>query len=440
MITFVIGFLTLLASQPDRCFAIHVVDEQTGRGVPLVQLETVDQVRFVTDSNGFVAIDDPSMINQKVFFKLTSHGYEFKKDMFDYPGEAVEVKPGGRVTLKIKRINIAERMYRVTGAGIYRDTVMLGEKAPIERPLLNAQVVGQDSVQSAVYRDKIFWIWGDTSRFAYPLGNFMSTGATSALPGKGGLDPSVGVNFDYLGDGNGFVKKLAPVVEANLVWIDGLLTLKDESGQDRLFCHFSHHKDLATRVERGLLIYNDQKQEFERWQSIPVDWPLAPCGFAHAGRWTVNGVEYIFFTNPYPNVRVRADVKSFKDLSSWEAFTPLAPGERFNGKSTKLEVQDGRVVWGWKRDTSPLSSKQQRELIDAGLMKFEDSPQFLTDVDTSKPILMHGGSVHWNDYRKAFVMIGLQGEGSSFLGEIWYAEAPQPTGPWKLAKKIVTHN
>jgi hypothetical protein len=103
-------------------------------------------------------------------------------------------------------------------------------------------------------------------------------------------------------------------------------------------------------------------------------------------------------------------------------------------------MRDGKAVWGWKRDTAPLNSKQQRELIEAGLMKFEDSPQFLTDVDTGKPILMHGGSVHWNEYRKAFVMIGLQGEGSSFLGEIWYAEAPQPAGPWKLAKKIVTHN
>jgi hypothetical protein len=36
-------------------------------------------------------------------------------------------------------------------------------------------------------------------------------------------------------------------------------------------------------------------------------------------------------------------------------------------------------------------------------------------------------------------MIGLQGEGSSFLGEVWYAEAKQPTGPWRAAKKIVTH-
>ena len=31
-----------------------------------MQLETVDNVRFVTDSNGLVAIDDPALMNQKI--------------------------------------------------------------------------------------------------------------------------------------------------------------------------------------------------------------------------------------------------------------------------------------------------------------------------------------------------------------------------------------
>jgi hypothetical protein len=187
-------------------------------------------------------------------------------------------------------------------------------------------------------------------------------------------------------------------------------------------------------------VYNDERDQFERAMPIPLDFVLAPSGFSQPARYTDGGVEYIYFNDPYPNVRVRADIKSVKDLSSWEAFTPLATGERFNGASSKLELRDGKVVWGWKHNAQPLSAKQQRELIDAGLMKFEESPQFLADVDTGKRILLHGGSVHWNAYRKAYVMIGLQGEGSSFLGEVWYAEAKQPTGPWRAAKKIVTHN
>ena len=33
-------------------FGIHLVDEITGRGVPLVELETVNHLRFVSDSAG----------------------------------------------------------------------------------------------------------------------------------------------------------------------------------------------------------------------------------------------------------------------------------------------------------------------------------------------------------------------------------------------------
>ena len=40
-------------------FWIRVIDQETGRGVPLVQLSTLrDTIRFWTDSNGVAAIDD----------------------------------------------------------------------------------------------------------------------------------------------------------------------------------------------------------------------------------------------------------------------------------------------------------------------------------------------------------------------------------------------
>ncbi len=69
-----------------RPFRIQVVDEQTGRGVPLVELRTVNQIRYVTDSNGIVAFDEPGLFNRKVFFTVTSHGYEAAKDGFGYRG------------------------------------------------------------------------------------------------------------------------------------------------------------------------------------------------------------------------------------------------------------------------------------------------------------------------------------------------------------------
>jgi len=55
-------------------------------------------------------------------------------------------------------------------------------------------------------------------------------------------------------------------------------------------------------------------------------------------------------------------------------------------------------------------------------------------------VLAHAGSVYWNEYRKRYVMITTEFLGSSVLGEIWYAEADTPIGPWCYGVKVVTHD
>ncbi len=61
-------------------FKITIVDEQTKRGVPLVELRTSYEVRYVTDSNGVVAFHEPGLMDENVYFAITSHGYEFPKE------------------------------------------------------------------------------------------------------------------------------------------------------------------------------------------------------------------------------------------------------------------------------------------------------------------------------------------------------------------------
>ena len=151
----------------DAPFAITVVDDQTNRGVPLVELRTVNDIRCFTDSNGIVAFNEPGLMNQKVYFNIKSDGYEAGKDGFGYRGAALDVKPGGSATIKLKRLNIAERLYRITGQGIYRDSVLVGAPVPLKEPVLNAQVLGQDSVQMAEYHGKLFWTWGDTNKVSW---------------------------------------------------------------------------------------------------------------------------------------------------------------------------------------------------------------------------------------------------------------------------------
>ena len=121
------------ASDPGRYFAIEVVDEQTGRGVPMVELQTTYGGRYYTDSAGLIAFDEPGLMGRRVFFGVAAHGYELAKDGFGIRGVVLEPKPGGSAKLKIRRLNIAERLYRITGYGVYRDSVLLGRKRPVRR-------------------------------------------------------------------------------------------------------------------------------------------------------------------------------------------------------------------------------------------------------------------------------------------------------------------
>jgi hypothetical protein len=73
---------------------IRVVDAESGRGVPLVELVTVNHVRFVTDNAGRVAFQELGLMDREVFFIVRSHGYEIKRDGFGFPGLRLTPKAG----------------------------------------------------------------------------------------------------------------------------------------------------------------------------------------------------------------------------------------------------------------------------------------------------------------------------------------------------------
>ncbi len=290
-------------------FAIEVVDSRTGRGVPLVELRTVNEIKLITDSRGIVAFDEPGLMERKVFFHVSSHGYEFPKDGFGFRGKALDVVPGGRARIEIQRINIAERLYRITGAGIYRDSVLVGDKPSIREPVLNAQVLGQDSVLNAVFQGRVHWFWGDTNRPGYPLGNFQTPTATSRLTKDGGLDIEAGVDLDYTVDANGFAAPSAPMPGDGPTWLDGLTVLKDDSGRERMFAAFAKIRPPLTIYERGLAEFDPETRKFARVASVSLDAPAIASGHPFSHR--VDGVDYIYFADPYPLVRVRAGLTTF---------------------------------------------------------------------------------------------------------------------------------
>ena len=418
-------------------FQIRVVDAETERGVPLVELQTVNQIKYVTDSNGIAAINEPGLMNQEVYFHVRSHGYEFPQDGFGYAGKKLKVTPGGKVVLKLRRINLAERLYRVTGAGIYRDSLLTGEPVPLKKPVLNAQVLGSDSVQNTVFRGRVYWFWGDTNRLGYPLGNFHVPGAVSDLPGKGGLSIERGVDLYYFLDDSGFAKKTCEMPGEGPTWIDGLITLKDESGKERLFAKYVKVKGPLTVYERGLVEFNADQNRFEKQTTFDFAAPLYPEG--HPVTHRMGGREFILFGLEAPLIRVPATPESLARLSDYETYTYLKPGNDSSKWSVDRDAQ-GKLKYGWRKMVPPLSYELEQKLKKQKLLGTDEGFFDLRDLQTKQRIQIHNSSVAWNDYRGKWTMIALQKFGTSVLGEIWYSEAESPLGPWKWARKIVTHD
>ncbi|MHC4165451.1 MAG: hypothetical protein ACYSWQ_00675 [Planctomycetota bacterium] len=415
-------------------FKIQVVDRQSGRGVPLVELRTVNDIRHLTDSNGTVAFHEPGLMNRDVFFHVESHGYEFPKDGFGYRGRRLKTAPGTGAVLEIDRINIAERLYRITGQGIYRDTLLLGEPAPLRQPVLSGQVVGQDSVYTCIYRGRLFWLWGDTNRPSYPLGHFWTAGAFSDLPAAGGLDPAVGVNLEYFVDDKGFSRPICRLKEKGLVWLDGLHTVKDTQGVERMVAKYARMKDLGHAYERGLVVFNDATGSFEPLvRSGPDFLPFHNSG--HALAVNVAGSEYYYFATQFPlsvRMRVKAEWDYIIDPNRYEVLTAARrPSSIIPRPSLPRWVRAGELIGD--------DAAQMPSLIKA--LRQEKNGTHLYDVTTGKKVTPHGGSVYFNEWRNKWIMITVQQFGdSSHLGEVWYAEADTPVGPWAYARKIVTHN
>jgi hypothetical protein len=421
-------------------FAIQIVDEQTGRGVPLVELKTVSNVQFFTDSAGYAAIDDPAMLGHRVYFWISSHGYEYPADGFGFRGKAIELTPGGSITLKMKRRNIAERLYRVTGEGIYRDSVILGKKPPIDQPLINAEVTGQDSVQNAIYQGKIWWFWGDTARQRYPLGHFGMSGATTLAPGAGGLSPREGVNLNYFTDAEGFARPMFDKEGAHPIWMSGLFVLKDDAGKEHMIGTASVIESLGKVLAYRMVEFDDGQGKFRTIKELPLDTPIRREGPTFIAEDA--GKRYIYFGHPLPDLRVPADLKSAQDPEQYEAFTCLADGQQKIDDSTKIARDEkGSAIWAWRRNTRPLDGDAIKKLIRLEKLKPDERWFHPRDVSTRKEITLHAGSVNWNPFCKRWVMIANQiGGGTSMLGEVWYLEADAPQGPWDQAVKVVTHN
>lgn len=418
-------------ASPEEYFGIHVVDDQTGRGVPLVKLATTSKIRYITDSNGYVAFLEPGLMDQDVYFDISSWGYQVKELGFGFKGAVFRTTPGKIAEFKIHRLNIAERLYRLTGEGIYRDTVLLGKKPPITQGLLNGKVMGQDTVETAIYHGKMYWFWGDTDRPNFPLGNYSTSGATSALPGQ--LDLDRGIDYTYFVDPkSGFARAMITIQSkgGGPVWIDGTIVVLDKSNREHMLCHFVRTKNLKN-LEQGIAEFNDANETFEEKSTYALDNTLSPGG--RPVRAVSGGKTYWYFPRPFAIKRVLADYEHAADLSAFEGFTCLKPDSQVDRNP------EGKLIWTWRQDAKPMSPGEFSQLVKAGSAKEAESPFTIKNVEDGKPIHPVEVTVAWNPYLKKWTLLCGQSGGDSNLGEIWLAVGNAPEGPWSPARKIATH-
>ena len=123
---------------------------------------------------------------------------------------------------------------------------------------------------------------------------------------------------------------MAPMKGEGVVWLSGIVVLPDESGREHMLAHFQRRRGLGAVLEEGFVEYDDANEQFKKVASIPANEPIVPTG--HPFRVKRDGTEYMYFTAPYPALRVKADRASYLDLASYEGYTCLKPSTRYGGK------------------------------------------------------------------------------------------------------------
>jgi hypothetical protein len=181
---------------------------------------------------------------------------------------------------------------------------------------------------------------------------------------------------------------------AGPTWIFGLVTLPDKAGRSRLVTTYIKVKPPMEAYETGLCVWDDKSSSFEQlrvvWtksDSMPKQPPM-PEGHPV----TINGDDgekWLLFGNPLPTIKCPATFEAWQDSSKWEVLKP--------------------------QETIPAS------------------------VD-GRPVKPASGAIAWSAFRKRWVTVFVQTFGKpSWLGEVWYAEADSPIGPWGPAMKVFSH-
>ena len=224
---------------------------------------------------------------------------------------------------------------------------------------------------------------------------------------------------------------------SSLIWCNDMRAVSDGAGTETLVGDYDIVDNLTSK-ERGLMRFNEATQQFDKVQVYPTNAVIRPGGVPF--RYDAGGKEWFYYAQSWPVVRSPMDYASIRDLSTFEAFTCLKPGSVYNKTADQIERDaNGDLVWGWKKNTSPIQETQTQELIKAGIIQNKDEWYQLKDIETGARVQTHNASVFWNEYRQRWVAVLQQNWGATMIGEAWYFEGDTPLGPWIYGAKLHTH-
>lgn len=377
------------AAQPREQCELQFIDRATRTPISLVIASTTGSQTWVSDNAGRICFDAGELFDREIFLALSSPGYEATADGFGIRGYRFTPQDGAKFTIELTRTSLAERIGRMTGSGIYGESQKLGHQLDWKE----SGVVGCDSVQLTTYQGKLRWIWGDTTLHHYPLGIFDASSATTPMLTSADLAAPLKINYRYERDQQDRPRGTAPVAGSGPTWITGVASVKDRAGRERLITSYTKIEPPLSVYEWGLVVWNDETQTFEKtlelWnkksgEPLPK---LLPDG--HVSRYTdAEGKRWLLFGNPLPTLQVPDAFESYLDPKTWQ------------------EVQ---------------------------------SPKSLTSVDGQR-VELHSGSIAWHPWKKKWTTIFMERFGKpSAFGELWYAEADSPLGPWSTCVKILSH-
>jgi hypothetical protein len=192
-------------------------------------------------------------------------------------------------------------------------------------------------------------------------------------------------------------------------------------------------KERYTKVTRGLLQFDEASGHFH----VVAEFPFHEIDELHIGSQPLRVDDTVYFCGLFPNRRVHASAEAIRDIDNYESFTCLKQGARFDNTAQQLDRhKDGSLHWSWKRDTSPIGPRQQKQLVEAGHIESEERWIVFRDIESEREIRTQHNTIRWNAHRQRFV--GLFTERDRSLGETWYAEADSPTGPWVYMRKAIS--